>query len=424
MPLSEEQVKIIKATVPVLQQHGTDVTKLFYKNMLSERPELNNVFNQTNQVNSHQAGALAASLYAYANHIDDLGVLSPAVEKICHKHASLYIQPEHYEIVGEGVLRAFATVLGDAFTPEIREAWGAAYWQLANIMIGREEQLYAESEGWTDWREFTIADKVKESDEITSFYLKPIDGQKLPTYQPGQYISVMTNVPQFGYLQSRQYSLSDAPNPDYYRISVKRESGLNPHDPKAHHHPGWISNILHDSKQPGSTLKVSHPAGDFFYNTKTPSKAPIVLLSAGVGITPMISILNTLIAQQSSQKQESQQPFPISFFHASRTTSSRAFYSHVKSLAAKHPNLRPTFYVKNLSSRDVVDQDYNHVGRMSIPKLAHTQRGDLFLEDEKTKYFVCGPEAFMEDVRKGLTELGVDDERIKMEVFGTGMLSS
>ncbi|KAM3425400.1 Flavohemoprotein [Cercospora zeina] len=438
MPLSQEQVKIIKATVPVLQQHGTDVTRLFYKNMLSERPELNNIFNQTNQVNDHQAGALAASLYAYATHIDDLGALSPAVEKICHKHASLYIQPEQYGIVGEGVLRAFATILGDAFTPEIHEAWAAAYWQLANIMIGREKQLYEESKGWSDWREFTIADKVKESDEITSFYLTPVDGQELPAYLPGQYISVQTNIPQFGHLQSRQYSLSDAPHPDYYRISVKRESGLDPQDATIHHHPGWISNILHDTKEPGSTLQISHPAGDFFYKPKTSSSSPtpIVLISAGVGITPMISILNTLLPhhqttphhhnkQEQEQEQESPLPPrpPITFFHSARTTTSRAFHSHMKSLTTQKPtDLRTTFYVKNLGPDDVVDRDYHHIGRLTIPKLAHTQRGDLWLDDAETEYFVCGPEGFMRDVRQGLKELGVDDERIKMEVFGTGML--
>ncbi|KAF2211768.1 hypothetical protein CERZMDRAFT_112463 [Cercospora zeae-maydis SCOH1-5] len=446
MPLSQEQVKIVKATVPVLQQHGTDVTKLFYKNMLSERPELNNIFNQTNQVNSHQAGALAASLYAYASHIDDLGALSPAVEKICHKHASLYIQPEQYGIVGEGVLRAFATILGDAFTPEIHEAWAAAYWQLANIMIGRERQLYEESQGWTDWREFTIADKVKESDEITSFYLKPVDGQKLPAYLPGQYISVLTDVPQFGHSQARQYSLSDAPNPDYYRISVKRESGLNVHDSTAHHHPGWISNILHDTKEPGSTLKLSHPAGDFFFNPQTTSSSssssasnstsPIVLLSAGVGITPMISILNTLLSpnhnhQHHHAKNDDESPLlqphrrPITFFHSARTTASRAFHPHIRALETHNPNnLRATFYIKTVGPQDVVDHDYHHVGRMTIPKLAHTQRGDLWLDDERTEYLVCGPEGFMRDVRKGLMELGVGDERIKMEVFGTGMLGS
>ncbi|USW49071.1 Putative flavohemoprotein [Septoria linicola] len=416
MPLTEEQVQIVKATVPILKDRGTDVTKLFYKTVLEEHPELNNVFNQTNQVNHHQAGALAGALYAYAAHIDDLGALSPAVEKISHKHASLYIQPEHYGIVGEGVLRAFGQILGSAFTSEIHDAWAAAYWQLANIMINREKQLYSEAEGWTDWREFRIANKVKESDEITSFYLEPLDGGKLPAYLPGQYISLLTDVPSFGYLQSRQYSLSDAPRSSYYRISVKKELGLDPQDPHAHKHPGWISNILHDEKKVGDVVKVSHPAGDFLHDPDKDVDGPIVLLSAGVGITPMISILNTILQRNSAQ--------PVSFIHGARTTSTQAFGPYIKKQARAFKNIRATFFVKNLGPNDVVDRDYDHVGRLTLPKLAHTHSHDLYLEDAKTKYFVCGPEKFMSDIRRGLIDIGVDESRIKLEIFGTGDLPS
>lgn len=134
MSLTPDQVQIIKATVPVLKEHGNAITTHFYATLLKENPDLNNVFNQTNQVNGHQPAALAGSLYAYASHIDDLGVLSPAVEKICQKHASLYIKPEHYDIVGTYLLRAMGDVLGDALTPEILEAWGQAYWQLAHLV--------------------------------------------------------------------------------------------------------------------------------------------------------------------------------------------------------------------------------------------------------------------------------------------------
>ncbi|KXT03009.1 hypothetical protein AC578_666 [Pseudocercospora eumusae] len=407
-PLTPEQVQIIRATAPVIKEHGATVTSLFYKTVLEEFPSLNNVFNQTNQANSHQAKALAGSLYAYASHIDDLGALSPAIEKICHKHASLYIRPEHYNIVGEGLIRAMGTILGDAFTPEIKEAWEAAYWQLANIFINRENQLYQDSKSWTDWRDFTISNKVKESSEITSIYLKPVDGAKLPEYLPGQYISLLTNVPSFGYKQSRQYSLSDAPHTDHYRISVKREEGLTAKDRR----PGWISNILHSDKKIGDLVQLSHPAGDFFYNPETDSEAPIVLLSAGVGITPMISILNTLISRHSKQ--------PISFIHGARNTSVQAFASHVRNLAAKNENLKASFFVKNLSERDVVGRDYTHVGRLTLGKVSHANRKDLWLDDDGTKYFVCGPEGFMGDVARGLKGLGVDESRIKLEVFGTG----
>lgn len=416
MSLTPEQVKIIKATVPIIREHGKDVTTLFYKTVLEEHPELHNVFNQTDQVNNHQAQALAGSLLAYAEHIDDLGALSPAVEKISAKHASLYIQPGHYEIVGEGLIRAMATLLGDAFTPEVKDAWAAAYWQLAKIMIKREDQIYSESKGWTDWREFSIANKVKESEEITSFYLNPVDGFKLPEYLPGQYISILTDVPQFGYLQSRQYSLSDAPRTDYYRISVKKEFGLNHQDPKAPAHPGWISNILHDEKKIGDRIKVSHPVGDFYFDPVKDSSGPIVLLSAGVGITPMMAILNTLLERGSQQQ--------ISFIHGARSTSAQAFGNVIRRHeAAQQSTVKATFFIKNLTPSDVVDRDYTHIGRLTLPKLAHSPKTDLlFLDDANTKFFVCGPESFMRDMWTGLKDLGVEEGRIKMEVFGTGEL--
>ena len=120
--MTPEQVQLIKATVPIIRQHGKDITSCFYKNMLGEHPELNHIFNQTNQLNGHQASALADSLYAYASHIDDLGVLGPAVERIDQKHASLYVQPEQYDIVGTYLLKAMKEVLGEALTEDIHTA--------------------------------------------------------------------------------------------------------------------------------------------------------------------------------------------------------------------------------------------------------------------------------------------------------------
>ena len=122
MGLTLEQVQLVKATVPILREHGKDITTNFYKDLITDNPTLNNVFNRTNQANGHQAFALANALYAYASHIDDLGVLSPAVERICQKHASLYVQPEQYDIVGKYLLKAMKDVLGDALTQDIHTA--------------------------------------------------------------------------------------------------------------------------------------------------------------------------------------------------------------------------------------------------------------------------------------------------------------
>ncbi|OMP86196.1 Flavohemoprotein [Diplodia seriata] len=413
MPLTPDQAKIIKATVPILAEHGNTITTRFYANMLRENPDLNNIFSNTHQATGHQPRALAMSLYAYASNIDDLGVLSPAVELICQKHASLHIQPEHYGVVGTYLLAAMKEILGDALTPAIHDAWAAAYWQLADIMIGKEAELYRRADGWTDWRDFRIARKQPESDEITSFYLAPVDGKPLPAFLPGQYVSIQARVPGLDHLQARQYSLSDAPHPSHYRISVKREPGA---DGVAH--PGYVSNVLHADKHEGDVVRVSHPYGDFYFDAAAvPADAPIVLLGAGVGLTALTSILNSLVAEEEADTSSRR---PISYIHASRTTASRAFAPHINHLAATRPNVRKTLFVSRprADGADVRGRDYDVAGRLQLAKLDAER--DLFVGDARARYYVCGPERFMVDVQRGLQALGVDEERVHLELFGTG----
>ncbi|KZF21579.1 flavohemo protein [Xylona heveae TC161] len=483
MALTQEQINTIKATVPVLEQYGGIITTTFYKNMLSENPELKNVFNSANQITGHQPRALAQSVYAYAANIDNLGALSAAVENICNKHASLYIRPEQYNIVGTYLLAAMKQVLGDALTPEIHDAWAAAYWQLANIMIDREAQLYKEGGDWTDWKKFKIAKKVAESAEITSLYLEPVenvDGKALPPFKPGQYISVMLDVPNLNHQQARQYSLSDSPNSNYYRISVKKESGVNPTNPEMKAHPGYVSNILHDIKKEGDVILVSHPRGDFFLSEQSVEKShPIVLISAGVGLTPLMSILNTVACKKSSAAGAAKCPFAshaqnsgtaaptgqcpfsgksanasttphssssprkIHFIHGTRSTEAQAFRKHLLALQTKtssstdnesnsqgdsdkeneakprsNLDVHVTFFNKTPAAGDVKGKDYHHVGRIDLDKLDRDT--ELYLNDPKTEYYVCGPEGFMTETRKKLVQYGVDVDRVKLELFGTG----
>ncbi|THW56665.1 flavohemo protein [Aureobasidium pullulans] len=380
MSLTPDQVKLIKATVPVLKEHGNTITSHFYQLMLEENPSLNSVFNQTHQKTGHQAGALAGSLYAYASHIDDLGVLAPAVEKVCHKHAN------------------------------ILEAWGVAYWQLANIMIKQEDTLYKSAGPWTSWRDFRISKKVPESEEITSFYLSPADGKLLPSYLPGQYISVATSVPSLHHDQNRQYSLSGAPSPQHYRISVKRESAVQKGDLT---HPAYISNILHGEKQEGDILQVSHPYGEFFADPKNTGKGALVLISAGVGITPMISILDTFTQENSDRR--------ISFIHATRSSGVQAFGSHVRDITSSHSNVSATIFNKLPAEEAKQGVDFDFATRMDLDVLE--KKKDLCLQDKEACYYICGPSGFMTDMGNKLKSFGVEDARIKLEIFGTGNMS-
>ncbi|KAI0397193.1 globin-like protein [Xylariaceae sp. FL0594] len=398
-PLTPSQIAIVKATAPVLKEHGVTITTLFYKNMLEANPELRNVFNQANQVGGAQPRALAGAVLAYATYVDDLGKLSAAVERIAHKHASLNIQAEQYPIVGKFLLAAVAEVLGDACTPDIVDAWTAAYEVLAQVFIQAEKQIYVSFDNWTGWRRFKIQKKVAESSDITSFYLAPEDGASLPSYKPGQYISLRLDIPKLGVKQPRQYSLSDSPSSDHYRISVKKEAG------KPVSVPGLISNMLHADFAEGDIVELTHPAGEFYVTPE--EENPIVLLSAGVGITPMISILNTVLAANPARK--------ISFIHGAHGSETRAFADTIRS-AAEKPNVQAIAFLSTLK-QEVQGVDYDFEGRVNLDSVGPER---LFQGDESAHYYVCGPSSFMKDMHHYLLAHQVEESRIHLEIFGVG----
>ncbi|MCY8164891.1 globin domain-containing protein, partial [Bacillus inaquosorum] len=248
--LDNKTIEIIKNTVPVLQQYGEAITGRFYDLMFQDHPELLNIFNQTNQKKKTQRTALANAVIAAAANIDQLGNIIPVVKQIGHKHRSIGIKAEHYPIVGKYLLIAIKDVLGDAATPDIMEAWEKAYGVIADAFIGIEKEMYEEAEqqagGWKEYKPFVIAKKEQESKEITSLYLKPEDGKPLPEFQAGQYISIKVRIPDSEYTHIRQYSLSDMPGKDYYRISVKKD--------------GAVSSYLHDGLHEGDSIEISAPA--------------------------------------------------------------------------------------------------------------------------------------------------------------------
>ncbi|GKT66226.1 globin [Colletotrichum tofieldiae] len=420
MGLTQDQINIVKSTAPVLKVHGETITTLFYKDMIDTHPELKNVFSLRNQASGEQPRALAQSVLAYATYIDDLPRLKAAVERIAHKHASLYIRPEQYDIVGTHLMKAIGEVLGDALTPEIAEAWTAAYGQLAQVFIGRESEMYREAGPWTDWRKFKIVRRIDESDSVTSFYLAPSDGKlPLPKYLPGQYISVQVPVPQLGGItQPRQYSLSDAASKgDYYRISVKREATLvdAPQDDVSKGLvPGLVSNLLHNDYQVGDEVEVSHPQGDFFLDTAQADKAdvPLVLLSAGVGATPLMSILNTVLGPESKTPNR-----PIKWVHAARNSGNLVFAKHIRNLTRERENVSAHIFLNEVKPGDQKGREYDYEQHLDLTKLPQE---DLGLADNRTEYYVCGPRDWMLKVRLVLEGLGVERERVKLELFATG----
>ncbi|ODO02849.1 hypothetical protein I350_05690 [Cryptococcus amylolentus CBS 6273] len=418
-PLTDNQKALITATVPILAEHGLAITSHFYKNMILAHPELRDVFSISSQELGHQPQALAAAVYAYAANINDLTPLLPTVERIAHKHTSLHITPEQYGIVGKHLIQSIVDILGDAVTPEIGDAWYNGYWNLAHVFIDREKAIYSEAVqagGWEGWRSFKVVKRVKESDQITSFYLKPADGstKPLPKFNPGQYTAVSIHVPALGHKQARQYSLSDAPNGDYYRISVKCEDGVRvptPSNPTVPAHPGWMSNLLHKDLQVGSLIDVASPYGDFFH-LPDPAKptSPLVLLSAGVGQTPLMSILNSEIAASCKR--------PITYVTVAKNQEAHAWKDYLKQVSVEHENVLSKVFYSAPGWGSWAWGDYDFKGRMNLDLV----KDDLYLNDNTTRYFLCGPAQFMISQSKVLQGMGVDEKRIHFEMFEAGEL--
>ncbi|WP_180126835.1 MULTISPECIES: NO-inducible flavohemoprotein [unclassified Acinetobacter] len=398
--MTPQQIDLVKATVPVLRENGVALTGYFYNRMLGNNPHLKETFNMGHQRSGAQAQALAGAVLAYAENIEDPSVLLPVVELIAHKHVSLNIQAPDYNIVGENLLHSISEVLSISMEDPLIAAWAAAYGQLADLFISTEKAIYEQHQqtkgSWLGWRNFKIAKKVAESDEITSFYLEPSDGGDLPKYEAGQYISVRVLVDELGLKQPRQYTLSTSPQDNYLRISVKRE------DQKGDLVPGWVSNTLH-GLEIGSEIEVSAPTGNFFL---IDSQKRNVFISGGVGLTPMIAMLNQLVTLD--------MPQPVTFIHACRSKQVHAMHKHIQDLEAKYPRLSTFTAYEFPHANDKLGEDYDAAGRLDLGSM------DTALLPINADYYLCGPMPFMAEQQKALIARGIPASNIHSEAFGTG----
>jgi nitric oxide dioxygenase len=393
-PLSQTTLATVRATVPALAAHGPQITAAMYRRLFQDA-HIRALFNHANQgEGGPQVNALAGAILAYARHIDDLPALAATVERIAQKHVGYHILPEHYPFVAKALLGAIGDVLGEAATPQVLQAWGEAYWLLADLLKQREAQLrgqlQAQDGGWSGWREFTVADRRAENAIITSFLLRPADGGRVIAHRPGQYLTLRFHAPGLG-LVKRNYSISCAPNHDHYRISVKRE---------AQGHGG--SRHLHDAVGIGERLQLTPPAGEFFLPDAPPR--PVVLLSGGVGLTPMVSMLETIAARHPQLETH--------FVHGTANSASHAMDAHVRGLAAGHTGIRVTSFYSEPGPGDAAGRSHDRDGLIDLDWLrANTplDRADVYL---------CGPRPFLRHFVAGLASAGVPEERVHYEFFG------
>lgn len=395
--LSAQQIELVQGTIPALRENGTALTTYFYQRMLKNSPELKEVFNMGHQRSGGQAKALADAVLAYAENIQKLEVLGDAVKHIVSKHVSLNIQPAQYDIVGENLLHSISEVLSISMESDLISAWATAYQQLANLLIAAEKEVYAENlaqtDGWNGWKDFIVVRKEKESDNITSFYLSAADGSSLPKYNAGQFVSIRVDVPELGFKQPRQYTLSDSANDQVYRISVKREDGIDDFA------DGYVSTTLHKSIKEGDHLELTSPTGNFFLQDQEKEN---VFISAGVGITPMISMLMTL--------KEHDAKMPITFIHACKNEQVFAMRQQLNDAKTALPQLKMFLACETPSDKIAFDK----IGRVDLSELDNT------LLPENADYYICGPLAFMKAQHHALIERGIAQEQIHMELFNTG----
>jgi nitric oxide dioxygenase len=273
-------------------------------------------------------------------------------------------------------------------------AWGEAYWFLAEILIGREAEIYrataAAPGGWSGWRDFVVAERRRESGIITSFVLRPADGGRVLRHRPGQYLTFRLEVPDQAAPLKRNYSISSAPDDAAYRISVKREPC------------GAASNWLHDHAGPGTVLKVAPPAGEFVL-PDTPER-PVVLLSGGVGLTPMVSMLETIAARHPG--------LPTHYVHGTLNGATHAMGEHVRALVQRAEGVAATTFYAEPRPKDRRGADYDEAGLITLDWL----RRQTPLRD--ADFYLCGPKPFLRHFVGGLAKAGAPAERIHYEFFG------
>ena len=390
--LSDRSRPVIEATLPVVAENIEEIATRFYAHLFGEHPELlDGTFNRGNQAEKTQQMALAGSVAVFASSLVKVPEQLPEhlLNRIAHKHASLGITPAQYDVVHDNLFWAIVDVLGDAVTPEVAAAWDEVYWLMAYALINQERGLYSARgvRPETVWREWEVAERIQETEEVVTFRMRRTDDRLVKTSLPGQYVTVQVPVPD-GIRQPRQYSLTKADDGEHRQFSVKRVRGEGKPD-------GEVSNLLCDTVQVGDRLTMSLPFGDVVLDDSRPA----VFASAGIGITPMAGMLSHLTAAGSH--------LPITLLHADVDEASFALRQQVIDDVRRLPGATAhVWYERGAQSTLPIEA---HAGTMDLD--------DVKLPDDAV-YYLCGPLPFMQAVRSSLIDQDVPARDIQYEVFG------
>lgn len=378
--LTPEQAEIVTQTLPVVGANIEKITPNFYNRMFAAHPELiADTFNRGNQKQGAQQKALAASVATFAATLVDPDAPAPEelLSRIGHKHISVGIKPEQYPIVHKHLFDAIEEILTpEVFQGAVRDAWDAVYLEMQRVLINFEKGLYDDLgvEAGDVFRAAHVVSREERGD-VAVFSVK-LDDESPVSYLPGQYISVRQTMPD-GARQLRQYSLVGGKE-GVLTFAVRRVDASE--DLPA----GEVSTQLWEKVQPGDAIEISLPAGDLVLDTK--SDDPVVLISAGIGATPMIGMLDALVAADSKRD--------VVVLHADRAEAADALRAERDNAVAALANARQqVWYEPDLM--DLTDVD--------LP--------------EGAQYYLCGGNGFLQAVRKQLADCGVDRSNVHFELF-------
>jgi len=285
--------------------------------------------------------------------------------------------------------------------PALPPGWSRAFGKLLKTAGKKGKKRRTLERAWQGFRPFIVSRKVPESQSMTSFYLMPEDREPLPRYMPGQFLTFKLDIPGIRRPVIRTYTLSDCPcHTEYYRITVKREP--KPEDPDIISG----SNYFHNMVEPGTRLQVAASRGDFFLDPK--DETPVVLISGGVGMTPMMSMLNAVVDSGSKK--------PVWFVHGTRNGLDHAMREHMRRIVAEYENIKVHIRYSRPRPEDIQGRDYDSIGHVSVDLLKE------LLPDNDMDFYLCGPPPFMHSLIKGLWEWDVPEHRIRFEVFGPDAL--
>lgn len=372
IPLTTSEISYLQSLAPVVKEHGVTVTSTMYKYMFQQYPEIRSYFNMTNQKTGRQQKVLAFSLYQYILHINDLTPISGFVNQIVLKHCGLGINPDQYGVVGTSLIHAFKQVLGSAADEKFITVFTKAYGNLAQTLINAEASVYKTLQ-WEDFKDFKVVKVEKEAEDVTSIYLTPCDGTILKPIVPGEYISCRWDVkdPNDPKYLPREYSISSNLVNNEYRITARNI--------------GKVSDYINNKLKVGDVIPVHAPVGTMTY--KKTEKPNVSVLAGGIGITPMITIINEALKDGKQ----------VELYYSNRKVESEAFREHFENLAESNPNFKLYSFISANGQR------------LEPSQLSH-------IKNDSHDVYLLGPVGYMHEFKTYFENNGLKD--INMEFFG------